>query len=402
MRIQSVEAMPVRLARAGEPERGTAGSPTFLAAAPSDYRWSAAFPALYSIHFETALVKVTTDTGLTGWGEAQAPLAPEVACTIIDLLLRPVLLGREFGGDTKEIGRIWELMYSTMRVRGQTGGFMLDAISGIDLALWDLAGKIQGRSVCDLIAGGKAKKLVPAYLSGVAGASIEDRVATARQWWKKGFRHFKLFHNAGERELLETMDALRSALPADVKVAVDALWRLRADTAFALGRELDDRAALWLEAPLPPEDWLAHRELAARISTPLAIGESYRTVHEILPFLREAARVVQPDLGRSGITEGLRIAELAARYSASVVPHVSIALGPQIAAAIHYAAACDNCDLAEYNPHVLDIANRFLAEPLSLDGAAYQVPTAPGVGVEILEEKLRAELLPSGGGLTRE
>ena len=395
MRIQSVEAMPVRLARSGERERGTAGSPTFLAAAPSDYRWSAAFPALYSIHFETALVKVTTDTGLTGWGEAQAPLAPEVACTIIDLLLRPVLLGREFGGDTKEIGCIWELMYSTMRVRGQTGGFMLDAISGIDLALWDLAGKIQGRSVCDLIATGKAKQLVPAYLSGVAGAGIEGRVVTIRHWHEKGFRHFKLFHNAGERELLETMDALRSALPADVKVAVDALWRLKVDTAFSLGRELDDRSALWLEAPFPPEDWRAHGELAARISTPLAIGESYRTVHEMLPFLREAARVVQPDLGRTGITEGLRIAELAARYSATVVPHISIALGPQIAAAIHYAAASENCDLAEYNPHVLDIANRFLAEPISLDGAAYKVPTAPGLGVEILEEKLRAELLPS-------
>ena len=402
MRIQSVEALPVRLARSGERERGTAGSPTFLAAAPSDYRWSAVFPALYSIHFETALVKVTTDAGLTGWGEAQAPLAPEVACTIVDLLLGPLLLGCEFGGDTKEIERIWELMYSTMRVRGQTGGFMLDAISGIDLALWDLAGKIQGRSVCDLIAGAKAKRLVPAYLSGVAGASIEDRVATARQWWKKGFRHFKLFHNAGERELLETMDALRSGLTGEAKIAVDALWRLRADTAVILGRALDNRSALWLEAPLPPEDWLAHAELAAKTSTPLAVGESYRTVHEILPFLREAAAsVIQPDLGRSGITEGLRIAELAARYSVPVVPHVSIALGPQIAAAIHYAAACDNCDLAEYNPHVLEMANRFLVEPLRLDGAAYRVPTAPGLGVEVLEKKLRAELLPSGRRLTQ-
>src|ERR1035441_512314 len=101
MRIRSVEAVPVRLARSDEGGRGTAGSPTFLAAAPSDYRWSAIFPALYSIRFETALVKVTTDTGLTGWGKPQAPLAPEVPGTIIDLLLRPVLLGCEFAGDTR-------------------------------------------------------------------------------------------------------------------------------------------------------------------------------------------------------------------------------------------------------------------------------------------------------------
>jgi galactonate dehydratase len=137
--------------------------------------------------------------------------------------------------------------------------------------------------------------------------------------------------------------------------------------------------------------------LAAKIQTSLALGESYRTRYEIAPFLTPlVVSVLQPDIGRCGLTEALRIAKMLRQHSkvARIAPHVSIALGPQIAAAIHYAAACDECYLIEYNPQVFEIANRFLAGPLSLDGAAYRVPAGPGLGVEILEEKLRAELLP--------
>ncbi len=104
--------------------------------------------------FETALVRIRTSDGLTGWGEAQAPLAPEVACAIIDNLLAPILVGAEFSGSVAEIRRMWDRMYTSMRVRGQTGGFMLDAISGLDIALWDLAGKSAGKPVAELIAGG--------------------------------------------------------------------------------------------------------------------------------------------------------------------------------------------------------------------------------------------------------
>jgi galactonate dehydratase len=131
------------------------------------------------------------------------------------------------------------------------------------------------------------------------------------------------------------------------------------------------------------------------MDTRLALGESYRSVHEFAALLREqAAELLQPDLGRSGLTEGVRIAELAKHYSVPVVPHVSVALGPQLAAAIHYAAACD-CPLLEYNPQVLAMANRFLAGPLALERAAYHVPSASGLGVEVLEEKLRGELAPA-------
>lgn len=390
MKIVAIEALPVRLSREDQRATGTAGSPTALQVGGRPYRWSKTVPALYSQYFETALIKISTDAGLVGWGEAQAPLAPEVACEITRLLLRPVLEGASFDGSVEDISRCWDTMYRTMRVRGQTGGFMLDAISGVDIALWDLAGQIQRKPVAELIRAGSGAANVPAYFSGVPGASPEECVEHARAAAASGFRAFKLFHDAAGADLFAKLDALSTGVAPDSRFAVDALWRLDPESAVNFGKELDRRNALWLEAPLAPEDAVAHAALAGAIRTPLAIGESYRTRFEIAPFLRErAAAIVQPDLGRCGITEFLRIADLARANGARVIPHVSIALGPQIAAAIHVAAAC-GCELLEYNPNVFAVANLYLREPLTVSGAAYRVPSAPGLGVAIDEARLAA------------
>ena len=397
MKIVAVDAFPIRLDRDPAKTIGTAGSPTKLAATEFDYRWSETYPALYSIHFETALVRIETEEGLTGWGEAQAPLAPEVACTIVRTLLRPVLIGQKFKASREDIERLWMTMYSTMRVRGQTGGFMLDAISGVDLALWDLAGKSRGESVARLLRGVDVRQKLPAYLSGLPGEQNEDRVLSAEGYWEQGFRVFKLFHDRTTEELFDLIDRLRAKFGGYIRIAVDALWRLGEEDMIEFGKALDDRAALWLECPLPPEHVGAHERLAKSIKTPLAIGESYRTHFEIEPFLkRKVIGWLQPDLGRSGITEGLRWAERARNSEVSLVPHVSIALGPQIAAALQLAAATPECPLVEYNQRVLEVANHFLQEPLSLDGAAYQLPERPGLGIKLLE----SDVLMSGEAQT--
>ena len=321
------------------------------------------------------------DDGLVGWGEAQAPLAPEVACEIVRLLLRPAVVGAQFGGGIGEIRALWDRMYSTMRVRGQTGGFMLDAISGVDIALWDLAGKMSGLPVSRLIAGERARDAVPAYWSGLAGATIDAKVAQAREAWQQGFRTFKLFYDSDPDAFFACLGALRAALGAEARLAVDALWRLTPESAIDFGRRCDELSVLWLEAPLPPEDAQAHGQLAASIRTPLALGESYRTARELRPFFNAGAvAYAQPDLGRCGITEGLRIAAVGAQ----IVPHLSIALGPQIAAAIHFAAAA-GCTMLEYNPSVFEFANRRLTAPLTITGAAYEVPATPGLGIDIVE-----------------
>jgi D-galactarolactone cycloisomerase len=379
MKITKIEAIPFRVERDRAQATGTAGSPAKLQGGGSRYRWAEHYPVLYSTCFETALVRVELDSGLVGWGEAQAPLAPEVVCEIVNRILAAAMEQEDFEGTASEIERLWWRMYSAMRVRGQTGGFMLDAIAGVDLAMWDLAGKLAGAPVSALL--GAKRDRVPAYLSGLPGGTPEG----AREWVEKGFAQVKLFHDAGEERLFANFDAVQKMAPGKGNVAVDALWRLTPESAPAFARELEGRSAMWLEAPLAPESAAAHGVLARATRTPLAIGESYRTVFELEPFFEAGAmKFVQPDLGRTGLTEGLRIARAAEVRGISVVPHVSIALGPQIAAAIHFAAAVPNCSMLEFNPNVVEMANRYLREPLRMDGARYVVPKGDGLGIGIV------------------
>ncbi len=368
-RIERVEAIPVSVARDREAARGTAGSPTELGARAGKYQWSKTVATVYSDRLETTLVKVTLDNGLIGWGESQAPVAPRVSAVIIEDILAGVLTGEAFDGSRQRVEELWDRMYQTMRVRGQTGGFMLDAISGIDLALWDLAGKLAGLPVCQLIAGDRAASRVPAYLSGLAG---DDRVAFAKQHFDAGFRVYKIFFDAGHDALLQLLDDLRAALGPEARLAVDALWRLYwpADRDFI--DQLAKRKLEWLEAPFMPD--LDHPPLPL----PLALGESYRTLRELQPLLAVTS-ILQPDLGRSGITETLRWAEL----GKPIIPHVSIAMGPQIAAALHVCAALPNAPLCEYNPTVFTFANQHLRQPLVMSGAEYLMPEGPGLGIDV-------------------
>ena len=372
MRIKSVQAIPIRLPRDIAISRGTAGSPTSLVG-EGGYRWSTAYPVLYSVNFETALVRVELSNGLVGWGEAQAPLAPEVACSIVEHLLRPALVGEEFDGPTERISALWERMYATMRVRGQGGGFMFDAMSGVDIALWDLAGKIAGKPVCALLCA-QPKLRIPVYLSGTSGSAPQERAAFAARYADEGISVVKLYYESEWEDLL----AIADRLPKTMRFAVDGLWHLPPDRAIAMGRELDARNARWLECPLYPEEVAAHVALAAAIRTPLALGESYRSLRELQPFL-SCAKIIQPDLSRYGLTGSMGIAKA---FAGEIVPHLSIAMGPQIAAALHFAAATKNCSLCEFNPNVLDTANAFLAEPLICADGHYRTPQAPGLGIE--------------------
>lgn len=380
-RIARIEALPVSIARDLNQATGMAGSPSKLVESTGKYKWSSTVAAIYSERIETTLVKVTTDHGLIGWGEAQAPVAPRVSAAIIDDILATVLIGQPLDPSRQGVELLWDLMFRTMRVRGQTGGFMMDAISGVDIALWDLAGQIKGLSVSQLIAGGKARSEVPAYLSGLSGESLEAKRAFARSYFNQGFRHNKIFFDSSEDSLLATLDGLRDELGPEARLAVDALWRLTWPASRPFIAELAQRGILWLEAPFLPDETEPHRELAKAFPLlPIALGESYRTRREMSWFL-DMVTFLQPDLGRSGITESLRLAEV----GIPIVPHVSIALGPQIAAAIHLTAALPpkQAPLCEFNPQVFETSNRFLKEPLRRNGRSYGVPQSAGLGVSL-------------------
>ncbi len=385
MKISRITAYAIKIPRELGEVRGTAGSPARLTEGASDYRFAATYQTLYSSKIETVLVKIETDAGITGWGEAQSPLAPEVVCTIIRTLVAPLLVGES----PMAHERLWSRLYAGMRVRGHTGSFMLDAIAGIDTALWDIRGKALGVRVCDLL-GGPFSSELPAYISGLSGADNKARIAQATDYKARGFRAFKLFMDGEAGILLRLYDELREKLGSDIQLMVDTLWRLEQAEAHRFGRELDARQAAWFEAPLKPEDVSGHARLAASVETAIAMGECWRTRWEMRPFFEAGAvEVYQPDIGRTGVTEGMKLCSLAELCNVPVAFHVSIGLGVQIAAALHVAASIPNLMTVECNPKVWEVAEGLLKASLPVGAGVVGLPEGPGLGVEIDEEKLR-------------
>lgn len=384
MKITSVTAFAIKIGRDLTEARGTAGSPAPLESGASNYRFAATYQTLYSTKIETALIKIETDAGLIGWGEAQSPVAPEVVCTIVKTILAPILLGE----NPMAHERLWSRMYNAMRVRGHIGSFMLDAIAGIDTALWDIKGKALNARVCDLL-GGPFIDALPAYVSGLSGADDAARIAQAAEYQQRGFNAFKLFMDGEPDDLLRLQDGLRERLGNAAKLMIDVLWRMEQAEAVRFGHQLDARKATWFEAPLKPEDVNGHARLAASIDTPVAIGECWRTRWEIKPFFDSGAvGILQPDIGRSGITEGMKLCALAELHNISVAFHISIGLGVQIAAALHVAAAIPNLMLVECNPKVWQVAETLLKASLPVGSGVVGIPDGVGLGIEIDEAKL--------------
>lgn len=380
-KITRIETIPVRIRRdeayLGAMPQGSSTAQYFLR---PPYR------ALYSAYFETAFVRITTEDGITGWGEALAPVAPEVVCTIVDQLLAPALIGR----DPLAGAVLWHVMYDLMRERGHYGGFMLDAISACDIALWDLRGKLLGQPVC-MLAGGAFHDSIGCYVSGLPKPTDQERVVLAENWTKKGFQRFKLAAGFGVDADSTSLGMLRSALGKEAALLLDAHWVYGLDESIRLSRRLEELEVAVFEAPMNPEDLDGHVRLAEASAVPIAIGETERTTYQFRPWLvQRGADLLQPDVGRTGFTELLRIAQMAETFNIPVAPHLSVGLGVCIAASIHAAAAIPNLYLLEYQPPVFELANTLLVEPLVCQNGAYQIPTGPGLGVTIDEAKLRA------------
>ncbi len=380
MKIQSIEAIPVRIRR----------EESYLGALPPDvnpeqYFIRPPYRPLYSAYFETVFVKVITTDGLIGWGEALAPVAPEVVQTIVEQLLSPVLVGK----NPLDGNRLWNMMYDLMRVRGYYGGFMIDAISAIDVALWDLRGKILNQPVYQLL-GGAYQDSIPCYVSGLPRPTDEERVELALEFADKGFDSFKLPGGRGVDTDIKSITALRQGLGDDVMLYLDAHWIYALDESIRLGHGLMELGCGFLEAPMNPEDIDAHAQLTRAVSIPIAIGEAERTRYQFKPWLvQRGADILQPDVGRAGISETIKIAQMAEAFNIPVAPHLSVGLGICIGASLHVAAAIPNLFTLEYQPPVFEIANSLLKTPLVCHAGQYEIPGGVGLGVEIDEDRLR-------------
>lgn len=331
---------------------------------------------IYPTVDRSIVVKVTCEDGTVGWGETYGICAPRATCEIINDLLAPVVVG----ADPADVEQVWDELYGLMRVRGCSGGFHVDAIAAIDIALWDLYGKQRGAPIRDLL-GPTANATVPGYLSGLPAATLEERVALAKAKYAAGHRAFKFAAVVSHEGIVAEMAALRAALGADAQIMVDLHWKFTADEALELIAALEPHRPFFVEAPVKPEDHVGLARVARESRIPVAAGEEWYTAYEAANRLAAGPlAILQPEMGHTGITQFRRIAALAAERGATIAPHATIGTGLFLAASLQVSATLRHLWKHEWQHSVFERNLQLLDSDMGYADGAYLLPTAPGLG----------------------
>ncbi len=341
--------------------------------------------SIYSRHHETTVVRITTSDGIVGYGEAQSPVSPRTSKTIVEDLCRPILVGK----DPFDVEYLWQRMFTSMRERGHYTGFFIDALAGCDIALWDIIGQATGKPVHKVL-GGRYRDKIPLY-AGIGGTTPEAAVAQATKYISQGYGGLKI-HTTHERaEILEIVAAVREQVGPQVKLMVDLHTQYSVPAAIMLGRGLEKLDVLWLESPTAPEDIPGQAALAQALDMSVAIGEWTRTRYELREvFERHACDITMPDIARTGLTEGKRIASLADTYNIPVTPHIGGGGILSVAATIQFSAAIPNFLIMEHSPDAHEMKGQITTRKPTVEDGAFVLDDLPGLGVIIHTETLEA------------
>ena len=375
MKIKEITAFPIRIPRNDDDE----GADRLPVIDFGDYFVDAtAFTSIYSRHHQTTVIKIETDTGVVGWGEAQSPVSPRTTEAIIEDLVRPLILGR----DPFDIEAIWTRNYGAMRERGHPTGFYVDAIGGTDIALWDVVGKATGKPVHKL-AGGRYRDRILLY-AGIGGVDPEKVADTAEEHVGYGYQALKLHLVLDADAVAEIARAVRKRVGPGTMLMCDVHMRQSVSSAIKLGRELEKLDFTWLESPLVPDDIPGAAALADALDMAVAIGEWSRTRYEMREaFERRAYDIVMHDIARTGITEGHRIGTVADTYNIPVAPHVGGGGILSVAATVEYSASCSNFMIMEHSHRANEYKNAITSEYFGPSNGYFEVTDRPGLGIEI-------------------
>jgi D-galactarolactone cycloisomerase len=302
------------------------------------------------------------------------------AASILDHAIAPMLIGEDAG----RINYLWEKIYygSITRVLGPRGiGVAL--LSGVYIALWDIKGKATAAPIYELL-GGAFHNPVRAYASSIYWLPPEEAARQARAYVDEGFSAVKMKVGLDYRNDIESLAAIRAEVGPNVDIMVDANQCYSRHLALQVGQELERYNVLFFEEPLPTDDVEGHAFLAERLDVRIATGENMYTRWDFLPYIKQnAVHVLQGDASRTGgISEAKRIFDLAAAHHLYCAPHTfSDVL--TVAASLHLNAASPNAIVLEldrtYNPLMTDL----VTNPLNVHDGVVELPTAPGLGVEI-------------------
>jgi D-galactarolactone cycloisomerase len=349
-------------------------------------------------------VRISTSDGVVGWGEGgqYGPSSP-AACAVSDVLA-PLLIGRT----RFEPIAVWEELYARVRDFGRGGAF-IEAISAVDIALWDIWGQRLGQPISALL-GGVVRDRIPAYATGgyysedyaaadgISRAAMLDRLATeARSYVDAGFTMVKM--KVGLLPIADDVDRVRTvrdAIGDRTHLMVDANHAYSVSSAVRMGRQLERHGVLWFEEPVVPEDRVGYRRLRDALDIAIAGGEAEMTRFGFRDlFVGECVDIAQPDLGVcGGLSEFLKIAALATAFGVPVIPHVW-GSGVALAAALHAVAALpaspythapvalQNEPAIEFDRKHNPLRDDLLQERLELRDGALDVPRGTGLGVTV-------------------
>lgn len=336
------------------------------------------------------IVEVAADTGQVGIGEAA--LAPRVTKQVIDLYLKPILLGQ----NPFDSEYLWQHMYRRTMAFGRKGIGMV-AISAVDIAIWDLLGKATNQPVFRLL-GGKTKEKIPVYASRLYSQPLDDLAKEAKQYKDQGYRAMKLRFGwgpadgaAGMQRNLELVRTVREVIGDGIDLMADAYMGWTLDYARRMIPLLAPYQLRWLEEPVIPDDIGGYAALKAMHQIPIAGGEHEFTLYGFRELLdARAVDYIQFDTNRvGGITQARKISALAEAYEVPVIPHAGQMHN------YHIVMASLNSPLAEFFPIVdVEVGNElfwyiFKGEPVPRQGYIELDEKLPGLGLEIDEEALK-------------
>lgn len=359
-----------------------------------EHRLEAPFQSSFSQFDSRAhcLVEVVAEDGTSGWGECLGPMRLNAA---VVAAMRPLLRGR----DALDHERLWLELYSRFRDQGQRG-LAVTALSGIEIALWDLKGRHFEAPVHRLL-GGAFRREVPAYATGGFRRLWGDRPAYLAEetagYVREGFQAVKIKIGYGVAEDLAAIRAVREAIGPDAGLMVDANHGYDAPEAIALGRAAASCDVGWFEEPVVPEDLEGYRAVRAGQPIPVAGGETWFTRWGFRdPVAQRAVDVLQPDLcAVGGLSEACRVAALAETFGLRLVPHVW-GTGVAIAAALQFLAVLPDSPprheprqpLLEFDRTDNPFRQAVLRTPIEHREGRVAVPDAPGLGIEVDRDAL--------------
>jgi L-lyxonate dehydratase len=335
------------------------------------------------------IVEIVTDDGLVGVGNAA--LSPPVTKQVIDLYLKPLLLG----ADPWDVEQLWQHMYRKTMAFGRKGIGMV-AISAVDIALWDLMGKAARQPVYRLL-GGRTKPRIPVYASRLYSTPLPELAAEAKRYKDEGYKAMKLRFGwgpvdgaEGMQRNVELVRTVRETVGEGIDVMADAYMGWTLDYAKRMLPLLEPFHLRWLEEAVIPDDAQGYAALKAYGRVPISGGEHSFTLHEFRDLLEaRALDVIQFDTNRvGGISQARKIAALAEAYQVPVVPHAGQMHN------YHVVMASLNSPIAEHFPIVdVEVGNElfwyiFDGEPTAVDGHVDLDDATPGLGLTVNEAKL--------------